>query len=63
MMQFVDACMDNVPSLVFVSHMDYLGEKGQVEFKENMEHMRDILGMKYTLLYGFGPKVEDIQCL
>jgi len=59
--QFRDACYDNMPSLVFVSHMDYLDANEQMRFADDMVRIRDAMGMKYKLVYGFGPKVDDIR--
>jgi adenylosuccinate synthase len=62
-MQFIDACFANMPSLVFVSHMDYLDRDGQERFRKEMEHIRKTYGMRYALLYGYGPKVNDIRSI
>lgn len=60
MMQFMEACNANMPDLVFASHMDYLDDEGQVKFTNDMERARTVLGMRYALMYGYGPKIENI---
>jgi len=60
MMQFTDACFANMPDVVFISHMDYFSKPKQEKFKEDMRLIRSVMGMKYSLMYGYGPKIDDI---
>jgi adenylosuccinate synthase len=54
--QFFDACHANDPDFIFISHMDYLGEKERQRWLEDIQSYQPHVG----LLVGMGPHVEDI---
>jgi len=59
--QFYEACRANDPSLVFVSHMDYLKEEEREELVSWLTAARDEMEKEFLFLFGYGPKVLDVD--
>jgi adenylosuccinate synthase len=58
--QFYEACRANHPDIVFVSHMDYLSDKGQEDLRDMLTTARNNMGQEFFFLYGYGPHVSNI---
>jgi adenylosuccinate synthase len=61
--QFMEACYANDPDIVLVTHMDYLTDYEQEQFIENLMEAREHMGKDFHVMYGYGPKVQDISML
>jgi adenylosuccinate synthase len=59
-MQFFEAVRANDPDWVFVSHMDYLGQKAGDMLIQELNYYAKQLGLNYGIIVGCGPKVSDI---
>lgn len=62
MEQFHEACYANNPSIVFLSHMDYLSISNQDELARSIRYARENMGLDFILIYGYGPRVKDVSC-
>lgn len=60
--QYVEACLANDPDFVFISHMDYLSETAQTNFIERLESLNAKTDKTRHLMFGYGPRTEDIRC-
>jgi adenylosuccinate synthase len=59
--QFFDACHANFPDVVFISHMDYLKFEEQISLVEDINEAKSRLNQYFSLLFGFGPHVQDVK--
>ena len=59
--QFYDACHANDPTVVFVSHMDYLGKAEQRSLLEDLFNARNQMNKNFRFMASYGPKVSDVR--
>jgi adenylosuccinate synthase len=59
--QFYDACHANDPDYVFISHLDYLSERDQRAFIEDLVNARGQMDKNFRFIGGYGPKVVNIR--
>lgn len=59
--QATQAIEANDPDFVFMNFMNYLDEEGQKEMNVRIDGLRDDARQWFDVLYGYGPKSEDVQ--
>jgi len=58
--QFYDACYANDPTMVFISHMDYIDGDTQHLLLDSLSEARDRMDKDFTFLFGYGPTTWDV---
>lgn len=51
----------NDPDFVFMNFMNYLDEDGALEMRNRIDNLRDDARQWFDVLWGYGPKSEDLQ--
>lgn len=59
--QFLDACVANNPDFVFMNFMNYLSDPEHHDMIKHLRYLRDGLPQWFELLFGHGPKSEDVS--
>lgn len=58
--QLLEACLANDPDLLYISHMDYLDKKSQMQLLDRISSIRGHMSKKFMLAASYGPKTTDV---
>lgn len=58
--QMLEAVQANQPDIIFMNFMNYLGVDGRERMERTMEMISITSGVDYRMIYGFGPKSDDV---